>query len=491
MYTGSQTSPPCSPTVWFISYDTYKISERQIADFPKQLLYKNRKISTEKHEIYASFKSAKSNTKATTTAENEAYDKKKIKPVLKNPGIDSFTIVGDDTPYTDPIYPSLLASPNPRPIKSEDYIIVNNPDDPTPYLEYLKISKEKVNNILDEIEDKKISENLSATGKNKEKSEGATQSGKSSDKAESDESPTSKETKKTDIPHQKDLLAKGFFEDETHTHKVKNESPEVEKELLSNAGSAPATKELFPTPTKRDPSAFFTDFKNKKNQIFKNFAPFVSFLEVAPPTQKKISMDLVIDDLAPPGKNPAKTKKALTKYSQKLSDKDDNLVLKIKSHYENPKKMKNLMGSSIVEDDGISVLTQIGLSDGITHPKFSENSIETTHTNLREQNSQEPLPKKSNLRGSSTMNSNEINRQILVKNEATQEPLPVDIIDKVDPRQEGQANEDTKITFGPTVPTEVKKEFLTEGRGEKAYDRNGNWDGYNIYDTLLWPDYCK
>lgn len=155
MYTGSQTSPPCSPTVWFISYDTYKISERQIADFPKQLLYKNRKISTEKHEIYASFKSAKSNTKATTTAENEAYDKKKIKPVLKNPGIDSFTIVGDDTPYTDPIYPSLLASPNPRPIKSEDYIIVNNPDDPTPYLEYLKISKEKVNNILDEIEDKK------------------------------------------------------------------------------------------------------------------------------------------------------------------------------------------------------------------------------------------------------------------------------------------------------------------------------------------------
>ena len=58
------------------------------------------------------------------------------------------------------IYPALKDVPNPRPLKNEDYIVVTNPGDVRPYLDFLKLNKDKVNSMLDELEDEKITKNL-------------------------------------------------------------------------------------------------------------------------------------------------------------------------------------------------------------------------------------------------------------------------------------------------------------------------------------------
>ena len=58
--------------------------------------------------------------------------------------------------------------------------------------------------------------------------------------------------------------------------------------------------------------------------------------------------------------------------------------------------------------------------------------------------------------------------------------------------ENGLANSNTEVVFGPKVPVSVRNEFQSDnGRGQMAYNSQGEWDGYPIYTTSSWPDLCK
>mmetsp|Transcript_18346 Transcript_18346/g.15988 ORF Transcript_18346/g.15988 Transcript_18346/m.15988 type:complete len:201 (-) Transcript_18346:1954-2556(-) len=79
IYKGSETSPPCTPALWFVSFGTFKVSENQLNDFPVKLQDKIRQVQTTPEVIYSSFKDLKTAVEAATPVEVKASD---VEPTL-------------------------------------------------------------------------------------------------------------------------------------------------------------------------------------------------------------------------------------------------------------------------------------------------------------------------------------------------------------------------------------------------------------------------
>ncbi|EGR34898.1 hypothetical protein IMG5_001270 [Ichthyophthirius multifiliis] len=124
IYQGSDTVSPCEPTIWLISYDTLKLNQYQLDDFPQVLSYQGRAIQVQKQEIYINFDIRKQNDEK---QEDETQLMINNQDVLADSKInkikDSIILLGDDTIY-DPFIFGHSQIPSAKLIKDSDYIVL-------------------------------------------------------------------------------------------------------------------------------------------------------------------------------------------------------------------------------------------------------------------------------------------------------------------------------------------------------------------------------
>ncbi|KAL4459812.1 hypothetical protein ABPG74_003338 [Tetrahymena malaccensis] len=162
IYKGSDTMPPCEPTIWLIGYDTLKLNQAQLNDFPISLSYQGRDTQKKKQEIFINFNIEKEEEKKDEQEQQEdqldelnstdqnlhnQYNQQQVN--LLNKIKDSFILLGDSTIY-DPFVYGHDSEPSAKFIKDTDYIVIQKEK---PNLNKMKEQVEIEEIIFDKLRD--------------------------------------------------------------------------------------------------------------------------------------------------------------------------------------------------------------------------------------------------------------------------------------------------------------------------------------------------
>ena len=115
------------------------------------LLYKDRVIQTQPREVFCTFDPTSINLQEGGTGLNSPFEP--LTGPAKSIYKDTFAIIGDQIPYNIQIYPSYNHEASPRVIGNKDYLIVNDPEDPKPYSDYLILDKNTLKEAVHELQD--------------------------------------------------------------------------------------------------------------------------------------------------------------------------------------------------------------------------------------------------------------------------------------------------------------------------------------------------
>jgi len=140
IYQGSNTFPNCHPAVWFVSFETFKVSKKQLADLPKKILNEGRPQQSSKNRtifvtftkdtfttLTATFNDSTASNKSTTSTKTNSATKDTTSK--KNRLHDSFEIVGNEYAHDDTIYPFAALGSKPRSVRDDTQIVVSDSKD--------------------------------------------------------------------------------------------------------------------------------------------------------------------------------------------------------------------------------------------------------------------------------------------------------------------------------------------------------------------------
>ena len=119
IYKGSDIRPPCNQAVWFLAYDTLKISSKQANDFPAGLIYESRPTQKKTQDIYINFNPDIDEEKEKINQEEGSeFDREQSSEGAAR----TFIILGDDTVYDPFIFAKVQVSE--KIITNDNFIVI-------------------------------------------------------------------------------------------------------------------------------------------------------------------------------------------------------------------------------------------------------------------------------------------------------------------------------------------------------------------------------
>jgi len=306
----------------------------------------------------------------------------------------------------------------------------------------LKLNKNKVDDLLDTLENKQITANMA-------KAEAAL----------GDLSQTTKTQRSSD-----QVLKNLNFGNEKYDFLEKKSPVNLGKTQETAAGVKETVLSSVRRSGNRDPSSFFSEFTNKKNPQSMD----VAFLQLGTNLNHHVNL------LSLQTKSKNKRKTAAAQFLPKKNTQNDMMspAMQIALNEALSSAMAKAFGTSTPP---LPMSTQ--LQDSITpSPQDQAHLIDPN----------DPAMKQALDKALNAAMMNAFGEIIPGVEPSVTFVQPSSLVQTV------SKDDEQLVVYGPKVPAETKKKLETEfGRGEMAYNKNNEWDGISIQDTTEWPDLCK
>jgi carbonic anhydrase len=547
IYQGSMTTPPCTPALWLVGFETFEVSARQLNDFPKMLLYKDRVVQTQPREVFCNFDPAYANASGTTNATSQFSAPLQNTPTPTQGSIysNSFSIAGDNIPYDEQMYPSYNYVPVPRTIDNGDYLIVTNPSSSVASTsDAMLLDKDLLQKAISKTQGKSVNIDEGSGTKSKKKAKVATSNNdvlidekiEAKDKFFADlnsKLPKKSDDLSTELPkfHSFIQTSSALSGNSNNLYSmIQHRAPAdtiTGATLLKTQRNAAANVDV--NPHLSAPMSLSEDAKNEAaNKIYNILGPNKD--------KNGVTLEYIRNNVD----------QILAEYQNiAVSSQKGGIFLQEFSSTASESPMRKLLkgySPQAIDDFGMKVtriLNDVKTKDGKSTLQKSAPVIALVETNSQEQASNFLSASTSNAavspikmvlasqaeakkRGeaipphllAATLSKQTEFNPAIVNNILLKEKASMRM--KSDSEEEGEGeeedtegledgemigqfpatadiDEEIKVpVIGPSVTNQVRSMFDTsDGRGAMAFNQEGTWDQINIWQTLAWPNTCK
>eukprot|EP01017_Pseudomicrothorax_dubius_P007476 TRINITY_DN12322_c0_g2_i1.p1 TRINITY_DN12322_c0_g2~~TRINITY_DN12322_c0_g2_i1.p1 ORF type:complete len:690 (-),score=179.14 TRINITY_DN12322_c0_g2_i1:113-2182(-) len=456
IYQGSDTTPPCEPTIWMIAFQTGSISHDQLNDFPKTLVYKVRAAQAAQPEIFITFlpgtegqqegEATESNTTETQLPENDRIEEDDVergRPQMKalvekvssktgfsnlSPFRESYNILGDSGIYEGKLIPDEDKRFPTKYIDKDDVLIVQQPRF------VYSVDEELLENVISKLTKEKNNE--------------------------------------------REQRRKSALDDLRHRYEeAKNRTkPEEKKNEKENEKSAEKTKE-------KEKDGKKTGKKGDKRQGFEYI--HLNENEMLAPQKPKRWHEKPKKSLKP---RDVVTLPPRELHKQPELDLDSQMMSAATSFNQIDSLQKDLQ----------SLMEQIPSADNESEDQTTE---EEESYPKRKRNAQEPLSflqmERREQRSLKPPRRGNLYDMLMEKGSSVEVPGGIYDEENVQTSSKDKPEEEVPsqrpMKFGPRTLPNVQTRVMVKqsGKGSYAYDRHHKWDGIEIHETSSWPDLCK